>query len=288
MPPPARELWVTGTTGYLGHVVAAELLRRRIPFRPLGRREGADLARPFELDFLFDRIFRSGVERTVIHLAAMSRFYECEEKADLAARINAEATGALAAALRRKGGRLVYVSTDLVFDGEHAPYDETAEPRPKTIYGRTKRLGELSTLAEPGNLVVRLPLLYGPSFDGRRGATDWIAWRIARGEKVVLFTDEWRTPLDVQTAAARLIELSLDPAAEGIRHIPGPERLSRYELGIRYVRNKGLDESLVEEGSRLDMPGTPRPKDVSLATLHDRDERAGDAVSGGRSAAGGR
>ncbi len=260
---------MTGAGGYLGHEFVKTCAREGVSSRLLGRDQGIDLSRPFDLDERFEGLFSSPAEdRIVFHLAAMSRWEDCEREPDTAARVNAEATGALAAAIRRFGGRLVYVSTDLVFDGEHAPYDEESDPRPASIYGRTKRLGEVSVLAEPRNLVIRLPLLFGPSFDGKRGAGDSILARIRNGEPVVLFRDEWRTPLHVARAAEMVLAEGLDPGTKGIRHLPGPERLSRLELGLRLIREAGLDDSLVEEGSRLDMPGVPRPRDCSLSTLY--------------------
>lgn len=257
--------FVTGSTGYLGHEVARVLNERGISWIPIGRAEGFDLADGFGLEGkLATAVKAHSGPVTLIHMAAESRWLGCEAAPDLAFKINGEATAILAAVMRRLDARMVYISTDLVFDGDTAPYAEQDEARPSSIYGKSKKIGETSTLAAIRNLVIRLPLLYGASFDGKRGATDMVTHALQHGRTLDLFDDEWRTPLDVRDAASLLIELALDASRHGIAHLPGPERLSRLELGLRIARGHGLDESLIRAASRLDMPGPPRPMDCSL------------------------
>lgn len=257
--------FVTGSTGYLGHEVVRVLNERGIPWIPIGRAEGFDLADGFGLEGKLESAVRAhDGPVTLIHMAAESRWLGCEAAPDLAFKINGEATAILAAVLRRLDARMVYISTDLVFAGDAAPYAEQDEARPSSIYGKSKKFGETSTLAAIRNLVIRLPLLYGPSFDGKRGATDMVTNALGQGQTLDLFDDEWRTPLDVKEAATQVVDLALDSSRHGIAHLPGPERLSRLELGLQIAREHGLDESLIHSASRLDMPGPPRPMDCSL------------------------
>ena len=242
---------LTGASGYLGRYLLAELGARGLEVvterLDLGDREA--LAR--------------GLSRLqparILNAAALAVLAACERDPARAWRVNAEAVGALAAS----GARLLQLSTDLVFDGRSAPYAETAPPAPLSVYGRTKAAGEQAALASPRALVVRLPLLFGPSHDGCRGATDAIRQALASRCPLTLFTDEVRTPLHVRDAAAACVELLLADAA-GIRHLPGPERISRAELGRRFARSAGL----ATDGLLHEAPGTDalRPKDVSLAS----------------------
>ena len=258
-------IFVSGSTGYLGHEVCAELRRRGLAFEELTRAKGFDLLSSFELATRFDRLAARAPSRPVLlHLAAWSRWGDCEREPELAYRANAEASGALASVLGRYGGRMVYASTDLVFDGEHAPYSEEDEARPTSIYGRSKLQGERMASFDAQSLIVRLPLLYGPSFDGKRGASDMVISALREGRELTLFEDEWRTPLAVDEAARRLLDLAFDDDAVGIRHLPGPERLSRVELGQRVATAAGLDPSALRRGSREGLPGLARPRDCSL------------------------
>ncbi len=262
MPP---KILVTGGTGYLGHEVIKVLQGRRLEYELLGRAQGFDLFWPFQIEERFLKRFgESKGDLLLLHLAAMSRYGRCQERPEDASRVNVESTGAFAHCIRSLGGRMVFTSTDLVFDGEHAPYGEKAIPKPLSVYGETKAEGEEFVLEDSKGLVVRIPLLYGPSFDGQHGASDHVLEELRGGRKVHLFSDEIRTPLLVKEAAEALVALALDPGVVGVRHLPGPESLSRFELGHRVAKEAGLDGSLIVETSRLEMPGPPRPRDCSL------------------------
>jgi dTDP-4-dehydrorhamnose reductase len=129
----------------------------------------------------------------------------------------------VALAAHRVGARLIHLSTDLVFDGEHgAPYDEDDEPRPVMEYGQQKLEAEqLVRRAHPDALVVRTSLLVGPP-DGAQEA-------LARRDDVTFYEDEIRSPLRVADLAAALLELA-ERDETGILHVAGPDPLSRAAL----------------------------------------------------------
>src|SRR3954447_7555507 len=108
----------------------------------------------------------------------------------------------VALAAHRVGARLIHLSTDLVFDGEHgAPYSEDDEPRPVMTYGQAKLEAEqLVALAHPDALIVRTSLLLGPP-DGQQEA-------LARRDDVEFFSDEIRSPIPVRELASALLELA--------------------------------------------------------------------------------
>src|SRR5262249_22452752 len=138
-----------------------------------GRQSGIGLT-PIDLadtDSL-ERAFLSARPTAVIHAAALASVADCFRDPPRAARINTAATEHLARLSAAAGIRLVLVSTDLVFDGEHAPYTENAAPSPLSVYGRTKADAEQAALAWPGHVVARVSLLYGPSLSGKAGFFD--------------------------------------------------------------------------------------------------------------------
>jgi dTDP-4-dehydrorhamnose reductase len=130
----------------------------------------------------------------------------------------------VALAAHRVGARLVHLSTDLVFDGEHgAPYTEEDEPRPVMEYGQQKLEAEqLVRRLHPEALVVRTSLLYGPP-DGPQEA-------LARRDDVAFHTDEIRTPIRVRDLAAALLRLT---DQRGILHVAGSEAVSRADFAAR-------------------------------------------------------
>jgi dTDP-4-dehydrorhamnose reductase len=210
------------------------------------------------------RAFRAARPAVIIHAAALSSVGDCHRSPSRARQTNARATGLLAELADQQGARVTYVSTDLVFDGRKPWYRETDCPNPLSVYGRTKASGERVILRHPGHLAVRVSLLYGPTINGRPSFFDQQIHSIRSGASCKLFDDEWRTPLDLQTAADAILELAFADQT-GLLHLAGPERLSRLDMGRRLARVLGIEQAAIEPVSRDDFPSAePRPRDTSL------------------------
>jgi dTDP-4-dehydrorhamnose reductase len=208
--------------------------------------------------------FREAPPDAVIHAGAISSAEQCRRDPDAARRVNTDATARLAALAANAGARLVFVSTDLVFDGEHAPYDESAQPAPLSVYARTKADAERAVLAA-GGVVARVSLLFGPSLTDRPGFFDQQLSALAAERPITLFEDEWRTPLGFLTAAQGLLALARSEHT-GVFHLGGPERMSRLEMGRRLAAYLGYVGAEIVPASREHASGEPRPRDVSLAS----------------------
>ena len=261
-----KTLLITGISGFLGrHFTEQSMEGRRI----LGWRHRQEIAWPglrTEAVDLTDTERLPGLLQkqqpgAVLHLAAASNPNFCEENPDLTHRINVAATLQLARYCADRGLPFLFASTDLVFDGEGAPYAVTDRPSPISVYGRQKAEAEEGVLAvHPGACIARLPLMYG------RGANFLPAWieKGRRGEPIPAFTDEYRSPAPAADVARGLL-LLLEKRVKGIWHLGGPERVSRYEFGLQMAEVFGFPQTLILPGRRADvsMPA-PRPADVSL------------------------
>jgi dTDP-4-dehydrorhamnose reductase len=214
---------------------------------------------------------RSGAD-AVVHAATFGGADACEEDPAAAFALNVVATGRLAALCRSAGVRLIALSTDQVLAGDRAWAAEAEPARPLMTYGRTKREGEEATLsAHPEAAVVRLPLMVGRGHGPRGTASEGILWALRAGRPVRLYEDEFRTPLDPESAATALAAL-LRARAAGIFHLGGPERISRFELGRRVAEAFDLPGTLLEAVPRSSHTGPPRPPDVSLDSSRARVE----------------
>jgi dTDP-4-dehydrorhamnose reductase len=261
---------VTGATGLLGGHLLRELASADgTAVAWSGSQQVEVLGQPVQRVDLTDppavaAAFRDAAPDLVIHAAAVARVDECRREPDKARTINTEGSQHLAELAAENGARLVYVSTDLVFGGERGNYHEDDRPNPLTVYGRTKARGEAAVIAFPGTAVARLSLLYGRCITGRTSFFDRMVAALHDGRPITLFTDEWRTPLDLPTAARALVALAGSDVT-GVLHIGGPERLSRLEMGRQLADVLGVFSDSIVAAGRNDVPGEEaRPRDTSL------------------------
>jgi dTDP-4-dehydrorhamnose reductase len=270
---------VTGAAGLVGGRFATQLARQG--FQVVA---GQHLSQPppnvapVRLDLLsaasIEAALRAADADAILHSATFGGAEACEQRPDDAHALNVTATRRLAALCRSAGLRLVALSTDLVLAGDRAWAGEDEPARPLMAYGRTKLEGEKAVLeAHPDAAVVRLPLMIGRGFGPRGTASEAVLWALRAERPVRLFVDEFRTPVDPESAALALASL-LRGRHAGLFHLGGPERISRFELGRRTADAFGLSSSLLEPIPRSSHTGPPRPTDVSLDSGRARRELA--------------
>lgn len=212
------------------------------------------------------RLFHKVKPAAVIHTAAVADIDFCEAHPESARAVNVDLTRTLTDLCADTGTKLVFCSTDTIFDGEHAPYDEAAPPGPINCYAETKvaaeqivaRLGAQAVIARL-SLVVGLPLLgAGNSFLPRMLAT------FKDGRTVAATEREVRTPVDVVTVGRALLELAAGDHA-GIFHLAGRDRLNRYQIAQKIAARFGFSPQLIVSQPVAASPGrAARPRDVSL------------------------
>ncbi len=264
---------VTGATGQLGSYLVPGLLGAGISELVLWSRTTAGSRLRVEVrcvDLADGPALTAALDQAnpdvVIHAAAISSAEQVRTAPEQAWAINVEATRRIAGWCGEQGRRLIFTSTDLVFDGSRGWYREDDETSPLNAYGATKAAAEPEVLQIPGGLVARLSLLYGPTRAGRPSFFDRAIAGLRAMESQTFFEDEFRTPLDYATAARILAALAKNHAV-GVVHVAGPERVSRYELMQRVALALGLDSQLVRANRQQDAGlAEPRPADVSLDT----------------------
>jgi dTDP-4-dehydrorhamnose reductase len=180
------------------------------------------------------------------------------------------AARALAGFAHESGARLIHFSTDVVFGGGAAPYDDDSLPCPVGRYGRLKAQAE-AAIAEidPAAVIVRPSLIYG--FDPPDAATGWLLDGMRRGETVRLFTDEIRCPVWVDDLCAAVLELAAEAhEAAGAMNLAGPQPLNRWEFGMRLLKGLGLAAGPTVIRATVIESGLERARDVTV-----RSRRAG-------------
>jgi dTDP-4-dehydrorhamnose reductase len=211
-----------------------------------------------------EEVFDTFRPHIVVHTAALSHPNYCEEHADESYKVNVQASETIAELSQKYGAKLVYTSSDMVFDGKHPPYRENSPINPVNRYGEHKALAE--TRIRQHNVkaaVCRLTPMYGRPGPYGGGFLHEILSRLKSGREVFLFTDEFRTPLNVEDAAAGLICAA--GAEQPVLHLAGDERVSRYEWGCMIACICGFNKRLLKP-LRQDQrqQRASRPPDLSL------------------------
>ena len=202
----------------------------------------------------------------LIHTAAIADIDFAEENQSLTNAVNVQMTRDLANQCAASGCKFVFCSTDTVFDGEHAPYNEDDVAQPVNYYGQTKVEAErvVKELKTPW-VIARLAIVMGlPVIGSGNSFMARMLEALKEGQKVHVPARELRTPVDVITAGRALLELAAGDH-EGIFHLAGSSRLERIELGRKIAARFGFPEELVNHANPEAMPRRAiRPSDVSL------------------------
>ncbi|MFI7133180.1 SDR family oxidoreductase [Nonomuraea sp. NPDC050153] len=179
-------------------------------------------------------------------------------KTDWAA--TADGAAHVAVAVARLGGRLVHVSSDAVFSGVAARYDEACAPDPLSPYGAAKAAAETAVRAIlPDAAVARTSLIVGDGGSGHEARVRSLATGRGAG---VLFTDDVKCPVHVGDLAAALVETAAR-GLSGMLHVAGCDAVNRHELGVLIARGEGLDPARLPAGRRADA-GLGGPFEVRL------------------------
>ena len=202
----------------------------------------------------------------VAHCAAATGVDWCEEHPDEAYRLNAKVPRRLAWMTAEVGARLVYVSTDSVFDGASGNYSEEDAPAPVNTYAATKLAGERAVLEEhDGALVVRTNI-YGWNMQSKLSLAEWVLARLDAGETVPGFSDVFFSPMLADDLADAMLDL-MDRRLGGMYHVAGSERCSKYDFAVRVAEIFGFDPRSVRPAEIDSVTLTAaRPRDVSLNT----------------------
>jgi dTDP-4-dehydrorhamnose reductase len=174
----------------------------------------------------------------IYHLAAWTDVDACESDLGRATSVNFQGAWAVALGAAETGSKLVYLSTDYVFDGEAVrPYRESDEPHPLSNYGKTKLLGEQAVARTcKQRFVVRTSWLYGRA---GRNFVDTIRSKAAQESRIEVVSDQTGSPTWARDLCRPLRDLAASDAY-GVYHVTNSGACSWSELAQEVVRLCGL------------------------------------------------
>jgi dTDP-4-dehydrorhamnose reductase len=250
---------ITGAGGLLGRdmVLAAQLARHEV--------NGLDRT---HLDVTDEAAVELAVSRfrpdVLINCAAFTDVDRAEEDEERAMAVNDEGARIVAAAAKQAEAKVVYVSTDYVFDGEKgAPYLESDEAAPLSAYGRSKLKGEGSTAAEdPRAFIVRTSWMFG--HNGPNFVDEMLQLAEDHGE-VVVTRDQVGSPTYSGHLAAGIVRL-IEGESYGIHHMAGDGACSRYDFAREVFDQARVECSVLSTTADVFGARAPRPAFSALTS----------------------
>ena len=175
----------------------------------------------------------------IVNCAAYTAVDKAEANEELCTRLNAEAPAYLAQAIEKRGGWMIQISTDYVFDGtQHTPYCEDDDTCPNSVYGRTKLVGEFNVLKLcKRSMIIRTAWLY--STFGNNFVKTMIRLGKEKTELGVIF-DQIGSPTYARDLA-RMIMTAIEKGIEpGIYHFSNEGVISWYDFTKAIHRLAGI------------------------------------------------
>jgi len=263
-------------SGFVGRALARHLtgsgdeavLASRTPPAPHDDGAAPDWIR---LDITEDGAFGRALERsradTVVLVHGPSDVTWCEQHPEEAMHGHAEAAEQVVRAAGDR--RVVFISTDNVFDGAAEAPDETVPPRPANAYGRAKLAAE-GILAElPDVTLLRVSLIYGwEPADTPKWLNFFAACvhRLRAGEQVTAPSDQWTTPVLIDDVVEVTTALTKAHAAPRLLHLGGPDRISRADWAAVIAEQVGAPPGLVVAEPRANGRYAGRPASTCLSS----------------------
>jgi dTDP-4-dehydrorhamnose reductase len=243
---------VTGAAGMLGREVTAACHAHRHDVVALAR-AGLDITDPIAVE---DAIVRYQPD-AVVNCAAWTDVDGAEDDEAGAMRVNDEGAALLAGAAAGIGAKIVYPSTDYVFDGfARRPYVESDLPSPLSAYGRSKQAGETSVaVSNPRHLIVRSSWLHGLA---GRNFVETMLRLAGEQSEVLVVTDQVGCPTYARHLAEALAVL-VEGDAFGIHHIAGSGACSWYEFAQEIFDQSGVECRVMGATTQLLRRPAPRP-----------------------------
>ena len=198
----------------------------------------------------------------VVHAAAFTNVDKCEVEKEKAYDVNVKGTKNVAMASNEISAKMIYISTDYVFDGTKGFYEEKDKTNPISYYGLTKLEGEKAVQEICDDFIIaRTSVIYGAH---KKNFATWVIKELEKGNQIKIITDQWVSPtLNVDLAEQILALIEKDE--KGIFHTAGGERINRYDFVVEMARVFDFNEKLITPATSKEMNWiAKRPMDSSL------------------------
>lgn len=250
------KILVTGVKGQLGYDVVKELTKRGL------EAVGVDIE---EMDITdaesVNRVISQATPDAVIHCAAYTAVDAAEENEAVCRRVNADGTRNIAAVCRKLDIKMLYISTDYVFDGEgERPWEPADERSPKSVYGQTKYEGELAVQELLDKyFIIRIAWVFG--INGKNFVKTMLQLS-ENHDTLRVVNDQFGSPTYTYDLARLLVDMVLTEKY-GIYHATNEGFCSWYDFASAIFEEAGIDMKVLpvsteEYGAKANRPANSR------------------------------
>jgi dTDP-4-dehydrorhamnose reductase len=254
---------------------------------------GSDLVEAFKKDYKVIGMSRPHIDVTdkalclkvikkikpdlVVNTVAYHKVQECHDNPDLSFLVNCSGASNVAHAAKAVGAKVVYISTDYVFDGEKISFSEFDKTNPLNIYGLSKLSGEIATtIANPSSYIIRTSWLFGIHQEHSSKGPNFVTQILSQaksGQKIKVVIDQVGSPTYTVDLATKIMELYQKNAAFGIYHITNSGTCSWYEYAnqiLKVAKHKAKLEGINSESfvSEIKRPKNSTLKSQRLRKAH--------------------
>lgn len=269
-----NKLLITGATGLLGPFLINSFYRDYETYGIyLKNFIRTDKCKLFKQD-IFEKELSKLILRIkpdlIIHLAALTDVDLCEKNKKLAKKINVFGTENIVKSAEMVNSKLIYVSTDYVFDGKKGNYSEDDTVNPINYYGKSKYMGEKVIMDLNSDYLVVRTSLYGWNIQDKLSFGEWVIYKLRNNERINLFSDQINSMIFTGDFAD-ILKIVINKNVKGILNIANKESISRYDFGLKVAEVFNLDKKLINKVKFNDFlnkntSGAKRPRNVSLNT----------------------
>lgn len=261
---------VTGGSGFLGYKIARHLCKNNKVFASYNKNFIKDSnINFFHMDITNEREIGKNISQInpmcVVHAGAIADVDYCERNKELAWEVNVVGTKNIINICEKIKARLIFISTDLVFDGSKKYYMENDNPNPINFYGKTKYEGEkLVRNSGLSYAIIRLSLLYGWNRKNqKKNIATFILENLMNKRELKMPVDRFNTPILINDVPKFVEQLSFFPKSD-LYHLAGPELVNRYQFASKVAEIFNLKQNLISPTERNNSQIIKRQKYAGL------------------------
>jgi len=213
--------------------------------------------------------------QVVVHAASIGNVDYCEKHSKEAHEVNVEGTKNVLEGCINVGAKIIFISSNAVYNGKKPPYNEKSTKIPLDVYGKTKQKAEEAVInSGVPYIIIRLMTMYGWQPKGARvNPATWVIEQLTNKNPIKVVEDIYNNHLWAGQAADVLWKIIEKNKNEEIYNVAGSDCISRYELALKVADVFSLDASLISPVKNSFFKSlAPRPKNSCFDTTKIRNK----------------